>query len=122
MLCDISMSYFNKIYDRLDIDVEEYGESYYNDLIPGVLKELEEKKLTKIDQGATCLYVKKYKNPLMLVKSDGGFNYDSTDMAAAWFRLIQWKANRVIYLTDVGQSLHFDTLFEACKLAGWHTK
>ena len=58
----------------------------------------------------------------MLVKSDGGFNYDSTDMAAGWYRLIKLKANRVIYLTDVGQSLHFDTLFEACKVAGWHTK
>lgn len=68
------------------------------------------------------MYVKKYKNPLMLVKSDGGFNYDSTDMAAAWYRLINLKAKRVIYLTDVGQSLHFDTLFEGAKDAKWHTK
>lgn len=49
MLCDISMTYFNKIYDRLDVNVKEYGESYYNEMIPGVLKELDEKKLTKID-------------------------------------------------------------------------
>jgi len=63
---------------------------------------LDKKGLTKIDQGAVCMYVKKFKNPLMLVKSDGGYNYDSTDMAAAWYRLIQLKSNRVIYLTDVG--------------------
>lgn len=81
------MTYFNVIYDRLDISLKEYGESYYNEMIPKVLKELEDKKLTKIDDGALCLYVKKFKNPLMLVKSDGGYNYDSTDMAAAWFRL-----------------------------------
>lgn len=122
ILCEVSMIYFNQIYKRLDISVKEYGESYYNSMIPDVLKELEEKKLTKIDKGAVCLFVKKFKNPLMLLKSDGGFNYDSTDMAAAWFRLVQWKAQRVIYLTDVGQSLHFDTLFEAAKLAKWYTK
>lgn len=48
------------------------------------------------------MFVKKKKQPLMLVKSDGGYNYDSTDMAAAWFRLNKWKANRIIYLTDIG--------------------
>lgn len=86
------MSYFNKIYERLDITVEPYGESYYNDKIPTVLTILEEKKLTKVDDGALCLFVKKYKNPLMLVKSDGGYNYDSTDMAAVWWRLEKLKA------------------------------
>ena len=45
--------------------------------------------------------------PLMLQKSDGGYNYDTTDMAAAWYRLIDQKCNRVIYLTDSGQSSHF---------------
>lgn len=49
MLCEISMNYFKIIYKRLDVTIEEYGESFYNDKIPGVLKELEEKKLTKID-------------------------------------------------------------------------
>lgn len=116
------MSYFNKIYERLDITVEPYGESYYNDKIPTVLTILEEKKLTKVDDGALCLFVKKYKNPLMLVKSDGGYNYDSTDMAAVWWRLEKLKAQRVIYLTDIGQSLHFNTLFEAAKLTGWYSK
>lgn len=38
----------------------------------------------------------------MLVKSDGGYNYDSTDMAAAWFRFNTWKAKRIIILTDIG--------------------
>ena len=41
--------------------------------------------------------------PLMLVKSDGGYGYDTTDMAAARFRLIEWKAQRLIYVTDIGQ-------------------
>lgn len=96
------MDYFNLIYKRLDIKCEQYGESYYNQYIPGVLKELDEKKLTKMDQGALCMYVKSHKVPLMLVKSDGGYNYDTTDMACAWVRLTQWKGDRLIYVTDVG--------------------
>lgn len=43
------MTYFNKIYERLDVTLKEYGESYYNEMIPIVLKELDEKKLTKVD-------------------------------------------------------------------------
>ncbi len=89
-------------------------------MIPGVLKELAEKKLSKEDDGALCLYVPKDKVPLMLVKSDGGYGYDTTDMAAAWFRLIKWKTERVIILTDVGQYPHFFKIFQASKLAGWH--
>jgi len=46
--------------------------------------------------------VPKHKIPLMIIKSDGGYNYDTTDMAAAWVRLVEWKADRVIILTDVG--------------------
>lgn len=48
------------------------------------------------------MYVKGYKVPIMLVKSDGGYNYDTTDVACAWFWLVEWKADRIIYITDVG--------------------
>jgi arginyl-tRNA synthetase len=79
------------IYKRLDITNNQYGESYYNDYIPKVLEELKQKNLTKVDQGALCMYVKGHKVPLMLLKSDGGYNYDTTDMACAWVRLVEWK-------------------------------
>lgn len=46
--------------------------------------------------------IKGHKVPLMLVKSDGGYNYDTTDIAAAWVRLVDWKCDWVIYITDVG--------------------
>lgn len=120
ILCDISQSFFAKVYERLSVTNNEYGESYYNSMIPDVIKELESKNLIKVDNGAKCLFVPKIKVPLMVVKSDGAFNYDSTDLAAARFRLIDWKANRVIYLTDVGQFPHFELIFEASKMAGWH--
>ena len=82
--------------------MEEYGESFYNDMIPSVLAELKDKNLVKMDKGALCMYLPKTKVPLMLVKTDGGYNYDTTDLAAARFRLLDWKAKRVVYLTDVG--------------------
>lgn len=122
VLCQISRQFFVTIYKRLDVTNEEFGESFYNSMIPSVLKELDEKKLTKMDDGALCLFVPKKKVPLMLVKSDGGYNYDTTDMAAARYRLLELKANRVVYLTDVGQWTHFEKIFLASKLAGWHVK
>ena len=120
ILCELSRTFFRKIYARLDITNNEYGESFYNAMIPSVIQELEEKNLIKLDDGAKCLFVPKKKVPLMVVKSDGGYNYDTTDLAAARFRLIEWKADRVVYLTDVGQFPHFDLIFRASEMAGWH--
>lgn len=121
ILCDVSRAFFVKIYTRLDITNNEYGESFYNSMIPSVIEELEGKGLIKVDKGAKCLFVPKKKVPLMVQKSDGGYNYDTTDLAAARFRLQEWKASRVIYLTDVGQFPHFDLIFRASEMAGWHT-
>lgn len=120
ILCNVSRDFYNQIYKRLDITIEEFGESYYNPMIPGVLGMVKEKGLTTLDKGALCIYVPNKKVPLMVVKSDGGYNYDTTDLAAAWFRLTQLKADRVIYITDVGQYPHFELVFEAAKMAGWH--
>lgn len=120
ILCDISRSFFVRIYQRLGITNNEYGESFYNSMIPDVLKELESKNLIVLDKGAKCLFVPKKQVPLMVVKSDGGYNYDTTDLAAAKFRLVDWQAKRVIYLTDVGQFPHFELIFEASKMAGWN--
>ena len=88
-----------------------------------VIKMAEDKGIVTLDQGAKCIFLpkkptkkkkKKKKNvkdkeepPLMLQKSDGGYNYDTTDMTAAWYRLIKKESKRVIYITDSGQSTHF---------------
>ena len=67
--------------------VNEQGESFYNEMLPDVIKECEEKKIVTEDQGAKCIFVgKPYKNPLIILKSDGGYNYDSTDMACIKYR------------------------------------
>lgn len=63
--------------------------------------------------------VEKFQIPLMIVKSDGGYGYDTTDTAAIRHRLIDLKADRVIYITDSGQEPHFLMIFAAAKKAGW---
>jgi len=122
-LCQISYKEFDKIYKRLDIKLDNFGESFYNPMLPGIIKEVEDKGFVEISDGAKCVFVKgKGKNavPLMLQKSDGGYNYDTTDMAAAKYRLVDLKADRVCILTDVGQRPHFDLIFEGAKWMGWH--
>lgn len=58
--------------------------------------------MVKEDEGAKCIFLKGFKNPLIVVKKDGGFNYDSTDMAAVRYRIFELKAERIVYITDLG--------------------
>jgi arginyl-tRNA synthetase len=111
-ICDISRKEFEAVYQRLDVKLEERGESFYNPFIPDVLKMLDDKGLTEISDGATCIFFPGQKDPLMVRKSDGGYGYASTDMAALWYRLNEEKADWVIYVTDVGQSNHFKNVFK----------
>lgn len=119
VICDISRGFFSKIYERLEITNNEFGESFYNSMIPDVIKELEEKNLVKVDKGAKCFFIPKKDPPLMVQKTDGGYGYDTTDLAAVKYRLEKLKADRLIYLTDVGQFPHFDLIFRAAFMAGW---
>jgi arginyl-tRNA synthetase len=120
LLCDISRREFQKVYTRLDVSCVEFGESFYNARIPGVIEEFEKAQKIQIEEGgAKCVFVASYKVPLMLQKSDGGFGYDSTDMAALKYRLQELKAQRIIYITDFTQGDHFKMVFEAGKEIGW---
>lgn len=87
MICDVSRVQFEQIYKRLDVINNEYGESFYNDMIPPLVKKLEEKGVITEDQGCKCIFVPKIKTPMIIVKSDGGYNYDSTDLAAMDYRI-----------------------------------
>mmetsp|Transcript_16446 Transcript_16446/g.22587 ORF Transcript_16446/g.22587 Transcript_16446/m.22587 type:complete len:184 (+) Transcript_16446:808-1359(+) len=113
MLCALSEKEFTKIYNRLDIKLEPMGESFYNPMLKPLVEELKERGLCEESNGAQCIFVPKQKVPVMLLKSDGGFNYDTTDMAALRYRVDEQKADRIIYVTDVGQELHFKLIFAA---------
>lgn len=120
LLCDVSRGEFKKVYDRLDVTVYECGESFYNDKIPAVVEEFDRAgKLSIEEGGAKCVFVEGYKFPLMLQKSDGGYGYDSTDMAALKHRLFTLKADRIIVITDYSQSDHFVLCNTAAKDIGW---
>lgn len=118
-ICEISRSEFNRVYQLLGVHLEEKGESFYNSYIPEVLKELTGKNLVEDSQGARVIFIEGFNIPLIVVKSDGGYNYASTDLAALWYRLNEEKAEWIIYVTDVGQQQHFDMVFRAAKRAGW---
>ncbi len=120
LLCDISRGEFQKVYDRLGVRLEECGESFYNDRIPGAIAELQGKGLLTEDNGATIMWCgAKHQIPLMVRKSDGGYGYDSTDLAAIRYRLKELDRDWVVYITDAGQATHFHMIFDAARLVGW---
>lgn len=119
MLCDVSRIEFEKVYQRLDVTTVERGESFYNDKIAPVIDEFIAAGRIKIDGGAKCVFVDKYRVPLMLQKSDGGYGYDSTDMAALNYRLFELKADRIIVITDFSQGDHFAMCYQAARDIGW---
>lgn len=125
MICEISRKAFQEIYDLLDVHLIERGESFYNPYLFKVVEDLENKGLITLSDGAKCVFLEGFHNrdgtplPIIVQKSDGGYNYDTTDMAAMWHRTHVEKADRIIYVTDAGQSLHFAMLFKAAEKVGY---
>jgi len=100
--------------------LEEIGESFYKPMLRGMVDELVKDGVAKEDNGAICVFVPKIKVPLIIQKSDGGFNYDTTDMAALRYRANEIKADRIVYVTDVGQEFHFKLVFAGGKVANFY--
>jgi arginyl-tRNA synthetase len=129
LLCDQSRREFQQIYDRLGIRLEERGESFYNPLLPAVVADLEAAGLLVTDAGAQCVFLEGVAGkdgqplPLIVRKSDGGYNYATTDLAAIRHRFAAPPAGdgaqRVIYVTDAGQASHFAGVFQVAGRAGW---
>jgi arginyl-tRNA synthetase len=127
LLCEQSRREFQLIYDWLDVQLQERGESFYNPLLPDVVKDLDESGLLVEDAGAQCVFLEGFTNkageplPLIVQISDGGYNYATTDLAALRYRIEQDKAERIIYVTDAGQANHFTQVFQVARRAGWLT-
>jgi len=124
-ICDVSRAEFEKVYARLEVTLDEVGESYYNEYIPSVIAHLEQIGLVEEKGGAKVIFpphsglCTKHEHPLIVQKSDGGFGYDSTDVTAVWYRLLERKADWIVYVTDAGQGPHFDLVFETARAAQW---
>ncbi|XP_034181184.2 arginine--tRNA ligase-like protein [Osmia lignaria lignaria] len=124
LICDVSRKEFEKVYVRLDVSLIERGESFYQKRMESIVKELESKGLLEEDEGRKVMWGKRDEIPLTIIKSDGGFTYDTSDMAAIKQRLEEEKADWIIYVTDAGQSMHFQVLKSCAERAGilkrWH--
>jgi arginyl-tRNA synthetase len=129
LLCEQSRRAFQAIYDRLAIQLSERGESFYNPFLAAVVDDLRSAGLLVVDEGAGCVFLEGVSGkegkplPLIVQKSDGGFNYATTDLAAIRYRFAPPPAGdgaaRVIYVTDAGQASHFAAVFQVAERAGW---
>ncbi|MCP9775387.1 arginine--tRNA ligase [Cyanobium sp. WAJ14-Wanaka] len=129
LLCEQSRREFQKLYDQLDISLDERGESFYNPHLPAVVSDLDAAGLLVVDDGARCVFLEGVSGkdgkalPVIVQKSDGGFNYATTDLAAIRYRFgatpLGDGAGRVIYVTDAGQANHFAGVFQVAQRAGW---
>ncbi|HEX8122435.1 MAG TPA: arginine--tRNA ligase [Solirubrobacteraceae bacterium] len=124
LLCERSRAYFHEIYDRLDVEIREVGESFYQPLLADVVRGLEEQGLLEESDGAKVVFVEGFTTregtplPLIIQKADGGYNYATTDLAAVRHRVGQ-GCDRMLYVVDHGQAQHFDMVFAVARRAGW---
>ena len=127
-LYEMSKRYFNRIYAALDItltDADLAGESTYNDDLPGLCAELQERGIAVDSEGALCVFLPGFTGregkpvPLIVRKSDGGYGYATTDLATIRHRVRDLHADRIIYVVGATQSLHLRMIFATAQLAGW---
>jgi arginyl-tRNA synthetase len=113
---DVSLAAFQEIYDRLGIRFDAMlGESFYNDKVERVYRELTETGLAQPSEGALVVFHPEHprfaKQPLIIRKSDGAANYASSDLATALYRAEHFKVDGIIVVTDFRQADHFEQLY-----------
>ena len=127
-IVDESEIAFRQIYRRLGVLLEpgdSAGESVYNQWLPEVVEELLAAGVAKYSDGAIVVESEEVKAPdgqpavLMVQKRDGGYGYDTTDLATLRYRVRDLKADRILYVVDARQALHFRLIFEAARRMGW---
>jgi arginyl-tRNA synthetase len=130
LLVSESMVYLRSIYGRLDItltDADMDPESFYNPMLADVCAELEADGVAVISDGALCAFPPGFTGrdgrplPLILRKSDGGYGYGTTDVAAIRYRLRKLGASRMIYVVGADQIQHLQMVFAVARQAGWLT-
>jgi len=122
---NLSWKEFEKMYALLDITFDErLGESFYNDRLPSVCKRLESSGLATTSEGALCVFFHDIpaltEKPCLVRKSDGGFNYATTDIATIEYRIERWNADEAWYVVGAPQQLHLTQVFEVAQRMGHH--
>ena len=130
MLVTSTKQYYNAIYARLGVtltDADLAPESLYNSMLASVCAELEADGVAVISDGALCAFPPGFTGrdgsplPLILRKSDGGYGYATTDMAAIRYRIRDLHADRLIYVVGAEQAQHLEMVFAVARQAGWLT-
>lgn len=130
-LVDITLSHNQEVYERLNVSLapaDVMGESAYNDSLPVIIKELEDKGLLSEDQGARVVFLDEFQNKdgdpmgVIVEKSAGGFLYATTDLAAIRHRVHTLNADRVLYYVDARQGQHFEQVYTIARKAGFATE
>jgi arginyl-tRNA synthetase len=128
MLIAESCAHMNEVFSRLGVllsDQDRRGESFFNSRLPLVVSDLRSAGVLTESDGAQVVFCEGFTSktgaplPLIVQKSDGGFGYAATDLAAARFRIHELNRNRLIYVVDARQSDHFGMLFWTLRKAGW---
>nr|CAB3265443.1 arginine--tRNA ligase, cytoplasmic [Phallusia mammillata] len=121
LICDVSRKEFNLIYSRLKIgDLKERGESFYHDMMPKIVEELEKEGIVVKEEGRKLIFPEGSQFPLTVVKSDGGFTYDTSDLACIKQRIHDEKGGILLYVTDSGQASHFQLIYKVAQAVGWY--
>jgi len=127
-LVDLSKDYLHRIYARLGVtltDDDIKGESFYNHLLADTVARLEEEGIAVHSDGALCAFPAGFTGregrpmPVIIRKSDGGYNYSTTDLATIRYRVGELHVDRAIYVVGSDQTLHFQLVFAVAREAGW---
>ena len=120
----ISLDEFNRVYKRLEVGFDLYrGESFYNGTLAETVQLLQDKGLAVESEGALVVKLEEEGMPVCIVrKSDGGFNYAATDIATVRNRVAEFAPDRIVYVTDERQQLHFKQFFSVCAKLGYTTQ
>jgi arginyl-tRNA synthetase len=128
ILVDESVAYFAEVYAALDVTLtpaDVVGESYYNDVLSDVVRDLDAAGLLVESGGALCVFPEGFTNrdgealPLIVQKRDEGFGYAATDLAAVRDRVGNLRADEILYVVGTPQSQHFEMVFAVARAAGW---
>ena len=126
--CAITLNECYGLYKILGVSLAQihtFGESQYAHKLADVVSDLQKKNLAKDSDGAVCVFPQGFKNkegeplPFIIQKSDGAYLYATTDLAAIRYRINELKAEKIVYVTDSRQKLHFEMLFAVARMAEW---
>lgn len=127
-LTRLSMEEVYRVYEALGVSLQpehERGESFYRQQLGQTVAAIRQCGVLEESQGAQCVFLEQFKGkdgkplPVIVQKTDGGFNYETFDLAALYYRISQLHADRIIYVTDARQALHFAQIFAVADTCGW---